>query len=136
MENEELDMFACLPTDAASVAENGVVDASDVQAQESTAVTVVMGDGDVDIVDDRLNPDQLAFIDFDEWWKIEWQGMPEFVQDDNLPCKTLVVNFPCRDDMVAFAELIGQRITADTPSVWFPKKDRVRRIDVAYIDEE
>ena len=36
---------------------------------------------------------QLAFFDKDEYWKEHWQDMPEFIQNDLMPWKTLQVHF-------------------------------------------
>ena len=53
-------------------------------------------------------------------WKKEWQGMPEFVRLDLEPFQKIVVNFKSEGDVVEFAKLIGQRLTSETDSVWFP----------------
>ena len=52
----------------------------------------------------------------------EWQGMPEFDQEDNSPIK-LVVNFETREDVNHFASVIGQVITEKTRYVFFPEKE-------------
>jgi hypothetical protein len=62
--------------------------------------------------------DLLGDESFD--WQKEWQGMPEFVQDDMKSIASLVVNFLTVEDMNAFSELIGKRITFTTKSVLFP----------------
>lgn len=66
------------------------------------------------------------FGDLDEFasWKEEWKGMPEFLQDDQPPFQKIVVSFEKKEDVDAFAQLINQKITYRTQSVWFPKKDR------------
>lgn len=53
-------------------------------------------------------------------WKAEWVGMPEFVQEPDKPYQTLTVRFRNAEDVQAFAELIGQRITPLTKSLWVP----------------
>jgi hypothetical protein len=55
-------------------------------------------------------------------WKSEWVGMPEFVQEPDKPYQTLTVRFRNAEDVRAFAELIGQRITPLTKSIWHPYK--------------
>ena len=62
--------------------------------------------------------DLLGDESFD--WQKEWQGMPEFVQDDMKSIASVVVNFLTVEDMNAFSELIGKRITFTTKSVLFP----------------
>lgn len=51
-----------------------------------------------------------------------WQGMPEFVQDKKEPFKTLTVRFETEQDYLQFQDLIGQRLTAKTKSIWHPFK--------------
>ena len=67
-------------------------------------------------------PGQLAFIELTEWWEPEWQDMPEYTKVDMKPWRTLFVHFEERQDMLDFAELIGQRISLNhrQPSVWYP----------------
>ena len=65
-------------------------------------------------------------------WQKEWQGMPEFVQDDMKAISSVVVNFLTVEDMNAFSELIGKRITFTTKSVLFPVQSTTKKI---YVDE-
>lgn len=67
--------------------------------------------------------------------KNEWVGMPEFVQKDLTACKTIMVNFLTVEDMVAFAKLMGQPISKNTKSIWFPKVDYDKLLNKSYIDE-
>ena len=62
----------------------------------------------------------------------EWQGMPEFVSEDLKSIAAVTVNFLTVDDMNAFSELIGRRITFQTKSILFPVVKPVKKI---YIDE-
>lgn len=65
---------------------------------------------------------QLAFFELTEWWKAEWQDMPEYTTENMKAWRTLFVHFECRDDMLQFAELISQRFAFNhrQPSVWYP----------------
>jgi len=74
--------------------------------------------------------DLLGDEEFD--WQKEWQGMPEFVQDDMKAISSIVVNFLTVEDMNAFSELIGKRITFTTKSVLFPVQQTAKKI---YVDE-
>lgn len=49
-----------------------------------------------------------------------WEGMPEFEQEDLAPYQTIKVHFASEGDREAFAELVGQKITGKTPSIWYP----------------
>jgi len=62
----------------------------------------------------------------------EWQGMPEFVSEDLKSIAAVTVNFLTVEDMNAFSELIGRRITFQTKSILFPVVKPVKKI---YIDE-
>jgi len=53
-------------------------------------------------------------------WKKEWRGMPEFVRLDLEPFQKIIVNFKSREDVAEFAKLVGQRLTSETDSIWFP----------------
>ena len=55
----------------------------------------------------------------DEVWKKEWKNMPEFVQEDVSPFKAIMVNFENKQDMEAFAKLVGQGITMKTQSIYY-----------------
>ena len=74
--------------------------------------------------------DLLGDESFD--WQKEWQGMPEFVQDDMKAISSVVVNFLTVEDMNAFSELIGKRITFTTKSVLFPVQSTTKKM---YVDE-
>ena len=54
----------------------------------------------------------------------EWQGMPEFENDDKTAFKTILVHFNSLEDMNNFAEFIGQTVTEKTKSIYYPKKER------------
>ena len=68
-------------------------------------------------------------------WQEEWQGMPEFVQEDMLPVQTIVVSFLTKEDVQQFANLIGQKLTYKTKSIWFPPKSRDVVNNKIYVDE-
>ena len=53
----------------------------------------------------------------------EWQGMPEFEQE-NEAFWSIHVHFRCQDDIDTFSELIGQPIGEKTRSIWFPFKEK------------
>jgi hypothetical protein len=85
--------------------------------------------------------EQLGFMDLDpevnmsEDWKKEWQGMPEFNQEDLMPWKQITVNFESRSDMNAFAALVRQKITPDTRFIWYPENEKQVSYDKRWDDE-
>lgn len=78
---------------------------------------------------------QIAFLDSDEWWKSEWKDMPEFIQDEKRPWKSIYVHFRSREDLLDFGKLLAQRLTNNTPSIWYPEMPREKRIHLRYINE-
>jgi hypothetical protein len=68
-------------------------------------------------------------------WQEEWQGMPEFIQEDKLPIQTIVVSFETKEDVQDFANIIGQKLTYKTKSIWFPAKSRDIVNNKIYVDE-
>jgi hypothetical protein len=54
-------------------------------------------------------------------WEEHWKGMPEFVQKDKPPFKSIFLHFRNKEDYVAFAKLIEQNLTDKTKSIWYPK---------------
>jgi len=80
--------------------------------------------------------EQLSLIDTDPDWAKEWQGMPEFKMGNTEAFQKITVSFKCREDVVKFAALIGQRLTGKTDSVWFPKpNDYIAPKTMRYVDE-
>lgn len=65
----------------------------------------------------------------------EWQGMPEFRHKDMTPWKSTIVHFASAEDMKAFAKLIGQTVTPDTQSLWYPPAPIGRYANKRYADE-
>ena len=67
----------------------------------------------------------------------EWEGMPEFEQDDTGPYRTLQIHFRGENDISEFKELISQDFTDKAKSVWFPAlrdDERNNNTDSAYVD--
>lgn len=67
--------------------------------------------------------DQINLFESEPEWKEHWVGMPEFVQKDLEPIKQITVSFESEEDMARFAELVGQTVTMNTRSIWFPEVD-------------
>lgn len=85
----------------------------------------------------NLNP-----LDFDlfgelieEAWKKEWVGMPEFIQEELVPFRELVVRFENQEEVDKFAKLINQTITDKTTFVWYPNITIERYANKRWVDE-
>ena len=69
-------------------------------------------------------------------WEKEWEGMPEFAQEKIESWKTLLVHFACVEDLQAFAELVGQKLTPQTKSIYYPEAEKRHIVGVLrYADE-
>lgn len=77
---------------------------------------------------------QPALFDKGNWYDEHWKGMPEYVSKDLTPLKTIYVHFEKREDMQAFAKLVGQTITMNTQSIWYPEAEIGRIANKRYID--
>jgi hypothetical protein len=78
----------------------------------------------VDLIDDRNE------------WETEWVGMPEFDQPANKPFSKILVRFETEDDLNEFSELIGQKLTPRTKSIWHPQLIRGKDSHKRYVDDE
>ena len=55
----------------------------------------------------------------------EWQGMPEFEQEDNIGIHCVKVHFATEEDIDDFARLMGQTVNTKTNAIWFPKVENL-----------
>ena len=69
------------------------------------------------------------------WWEKEWWGMPEFIQEDHLAMQQITLNFATAQDVLDFAKLIGQPVSPQTNSLWFPKQVRIEPKNFLYVNE-
>ncbi len=65
----------------------------------------------------------------------EWNGMPEFIQNDEGPYKTVKVHFTCQKDVDEFASLIQQRISKDTKWIYCPKQEKANLLKKVCVDD-
>ena len=75
-------------------------------------------------------------FDKDLNWKELWKGMPEFVQEDLTPFKSIYIHFETIEDMQAFAKLVKQTITVETRAIWYPKAEIGRYANKHYKSSE
>jgi len=73
-----------------------------------------------------------------EWkdWEQHWKGMPDFLQKDERPFHSVRVNLKNPDDLARFSELMGQTMTKDTRSTWYPPQERIPQIDKCWVTDE
>ena len=65
----------------------------------------------------------------------EWDGMPEFIQEKKEPFSKIIIRFETEGDLNDFAELINQKLTPKTKSIWHPFKSHFRDTKLEYIGE-
>ena len=70
-------------------------------------------------------------INYDE----EWEGMPEFKQEDLTPVKSIMVHFKTTDAIEDFSELLDQSLTLKTKSIWYPEAERADLSSETWQDE-
>jgi hypothetical protein len=95
----------------------------------------IEGENDPDKIEGILKELKLGFDDFgdlnfddlfDEYFfdgdnpDKEWEGMPEFEQNDLKPAKSLIIHFETLENMNDFAKIIDQKLTEKTKSIWHP----------------
>lgn len=83
---------------------------------------------------DRKRKDQLALFESDDIEETlkEWVGMPEYEQNNLMPWKTVYVHFANQEALFRFAELVGQKLTLESKSIWFPKAEIADVVDKRY----
>jgi hypothetical protein len=69
-------------------------------------------------------------------WREHWLEMPEFEQERVTFYKKLSVNFETIEDYRKFADLIGQKLTEKTRSIWYPGHPKVKNTVLRWITEE
>lgn len=53
-----------------------------------------------------------------------WRGMPSYSVENLEAKKQLLINFRSEEDMLAFAEVLKQKLTPKTKSVWWPEREK------------
>lgn len=69
-------------------------------------------------------------------WVKEWQDMPEFVQEKaEKEYAKITIRFKSKDDLIKFSNLINQKVTNKTKSIWFPEIERGKNSNKLYVCE-
>jgi|TARA_R110001632_G_scaffold22542_2_gene64704 hypothetical protein len=72
----------------------------------------------------------------DKEWREHWVGMPEFVQDDHKPYRTITMKFRRKEDYNNFSTKISQDITERTKSMWHPKLNVTKNLKLRWVQRE
>jgi len=65
----------------------------------------------------------------------EWKDMPEFINENKMGVKTLIVHFKTQDNVDDFARLIQQTLKPTTKYIWFPKLIHDKPKELRYSNE-
>ncbi len=66
----------------------------------------------------------------------EWQGMPEFHQEDKTAFRSIVVHLKDQDAVDAFAVAVAHNLTENTKFIWYPKIEIETYVDKHYSDKK
>ena len=69
-----------------------------------------------DMLEAVANGERLPMPDLTD----EWEGMPEFTEEDATSWNHIIVHFANEEDMAAFAQLVQQNISNKRVSIWYP----------------
>lgn len=84
----------------------------------------------------KNSPRKVQGIASNEFFEQEWRGMPEFVQENLMPFKTVMIHFENQENVLKFSELIKQKITNLTKSLWYPKAELIKPSEWQYVDSK
>ena len=70
-----------------------------------------------------------------EPWEEHWQGMPEYIQENRKPWKTIPIHFENEDNLKLFAKLIDRTLTRKTKCLWYPPQEIRHMMDKRYISK-
>jgi hypothetical protein len=68
--------------------------------------------------------------------KHHWKGMPEFVQENVNPVKSIIVHFDSKEEMLKLSKIIGQEINAKTKYIHLPFRKAVSETDHRWSDKK
>ncbi len=74
-----------------------------------------------------MSDNQLIKVETD--WEKAWIGMPDFKMENLQSWQSIVTHFPDLPSRERFAALIGQTVTHQTRSIWYPKAEITRYAD-------
>lgn len=68
-------------------------------------------------------------------YKELWKGMPEFVQENVKPFKSVIVHIGSKEDMLKLSKVIGQEIISTTKYIHYPLREKVSETDHRWTDK-
>jgi hypothetical protein len=87
-------------------------------------------------VDTTLDVELAEDGDKNAKWSEHWQGMPEFIQEDCPPYRTVHIMFRTEEHYKDFAKRIGQKhLSEKSKSIWHPKLEITANRLLRWVDE-
>lgn len=75
-------------------------------------------------------------VDVNSKWKEHWIDMPEYIQNEEHPFRTVHFHFENEKDYQDFSSLIDQELTEKTNSIWHPKRNITKNMLLRWVDKE
>lgn len=110
---------------AYAIADNRTAELADWDSEQLEQIIAELQD--VDLEDLGFTEAELATLlgKFELNYEAIWQGMPEFVQEDQEGFHQIIVHFETEQDLADFAALVQQKITPKTKYLWYPKQPEI-----------
>lgn len=112
-----------------------------IKGKESQEYDNFVGKTEINLSEEEKNDLSVLFgedsweDDEDDSWKKHWKDMPEFVQEEQKPYRTLYVHFETEEDLQNFSSLISQKIPEKAKFIWHPKKEKEENILWRWMEE-
>jgi hypothetical protein len=87
----------------------------ELEAMGINQIMLAQMNADANALRDMLNFQSVP-VDVDK----EWQGMPSFVQEQKA-VRSIIVHFKTREDVAAFEQAVGQKISDRAKFIWYPQ---------------
>jgi hypothetical protein len=84
---------------------------------------------------DHRSYEHPNLFDDSEWWREHWRGMPEFVQRNEHPLRTIELYVRDREARNDLARRLGQKITDATKSLWHPEAGVKSKMNQRYVQD-
>jgi len=86
-------------------------------------------------IEDDVTLDEFVEEKQDKW-QTHWKEMPEFVQEENPPYRSITIKFNTQEDVDRLSKVIKQEITDKTKSIWHPKLEITKNYLLRWIQPE
>jgi len=136
---------ALVALDYKEIPDEWVKKAENLTEKEKERLTIIdnlpFGNYDYDILANQWNTEELIGWGMEimntgiEDITKEWEGMPEFEQEDKNGYQTLTVHIKTKEDVEKFAKIVDQKITDKTRFIWFPNEEIDKNTNERYINE-